>query len=113
MKVINRTDFMKLPAGTAFCKGKPWYFGSICFKGDTLDTPTGDWGYYEPAWVDAGDSGEAFDRLEEMLQLGKSYPMEDASGRDGCFDMDDLFLIFERADLEALKSCINDAIGVA
>lgn len=109
MRVVNRETFLKLPAGTVYAKGVPWSFNSLCFKGESLGN---DWYEHDPAWVEANDSGEAFDRLERMLHQGASYPMEDAEGRDGLFDADAIFLIFEKADLEKLRGLIDNAISV-
>lgn len=116
MRVFNRRDFMKLPAGTAFCKGKRWCFDSITFKGETLfgrDGEAIDWLETNPAWVDGKDSGECFDRLEEMLAAGVSYPMQDSDCRDGRFNDDDIFLVFDRVDLLTLRNLVDVAISVS
>ncbi|MDR3533962.1 MAG: hypothetical protein P4L90_25780 [Rhodopila sp.] len=110
MRVLNRVDFLKMPAGTIYARGIPWAFDGLSIKAESLGS---DWVCMNPCWVSAHDSGQAFDRLEEMLDTGKSYPAEDAFGRDGCFDADAIFLVFERADLEALQSHIAAALEVA
>lgn len=110
LRVLRRPDFLKLPAGTVYAKGKEWYFGSLSFKGESLGDR--DWYAHDPCWVDAQDSGEAFNRLEEMLETGASYPMESAEARDGLFEQDDIFLVFERDDLLALHGLIGDAIAL-
>jgi len=109
MKVLNRTDFLGMPAGTIYAKGVQWAFGGVSIKGETLGN---DWVCLDPAWVSAHDSGDAVGRLEEMLEQGASYPGEDAWGRDGCFDADAVFLVFERADLEELRGHIDRALEV-
>lgn len=107
MRVVDRKTFLRLPAGTIYCKGHPWVFGSICVKADSL---ANDWIYLDPAGPSAHDSGEASDLLEQSLATGSSFACEDAMGRDGCFNEEDVFLIFERADLESLRSYIDRAI---
>lgn len=109
MRVVNRKDFLKLPAGTIYCKGVCWAFESICIKGDSLEN---DWVYLNPAWPDARDSGEAVHILDSSLETGSSFPHETAEGRDGCFDDKDVFLIFERADLESLQAFISAALAL-
>lgn len=116
MRIYRRSEFMTLPAGIIYCKGKPWHFDGLCIKGETIvhgDGMAGDWCYCNPAWVDAHDSGEAAYRLEEMLATGASWPCEKDDSRDGCFDEDDIFLIFEAGDLMWLEERIKDAIGLA
>ncbi len=107
MRVVDRKAFLALPAGTIYCKGEPWAFGSICIKDDSLEN---DWIYLDPAWPSAFDPGEACALMQASLDGGPSFPCEDAMGRDGCFDDTAVFLIFEKADLETLRSHIDRAI---
>lgn len=108
MRVMNRADFLKMPPGTIYAKGIPWVFRNLSIKAETLGI---DWVCLDPCWVSAHDSGDAVDRLEEMMSAGASYPGEDAFGRDGCFDAEAVFLVFERADLEALQEHISAALA--
>jgi len=109
MRVYKRADFLQLPAGTVYCAGGEWFFGGICFKGDTMGN---DWSVLDPAWVDGKDSGECFARLGEMLDDGVSYPMEEDYGRDGLFDEGQIFLVFEGSDLKNLRGMIDKSIEV-
>jgi hypothetical protein len=107
MRVVNRKTFLTLPAGTIYCKGVPWAFDGLCIKGDSLEN---DWIYLDPAWPSAHDSGEATALLDQSLEAGSSFPCEESYGRDGCFDDKDVFLIFEKPDLEAFRSHIDVAL---
>lgn len=109
MRVVNRKNFLTLPAGTIYCKGVQWAFDGLCIKDDSLEN---DWIYLDPAWASAHDSGEATDLLQASLETGSSFAGEDAYGRDGCFDDKEVFLIFEKPDLEALRSHIDKALTV-
>lgn len=100
---------MKLPAGILFASGRRWYFTGMQVKGETIST---DFQSRQLDWVAANDSGEAFDRLEEMLSSGVSYPINEAFGRDGRFDDDDIFLVYEEADLIELRRCVDVALFV-
>lgn len=111
MRVVDRKTFLALPPGTAYCKGAKWYFNGLCFKHENAGT--NDWYGFDPAWVDGNDSGECFDRLEEMAERGASYPMQDSISRDGLFDADALFLVFERDDLLRLREMVDEAIAAA
>lgn len=108
MKIYRRKEFLDLPEGTIYAKGKRWYFDGLRIKGESYPN---DWRYLDPMWIDAQDSGEAFERLEEMLETGASYPMEEATSRDGLFDGEDIFLVAERADLEKLRAMIDTALN--
>ena len=109
MKIYRRKDFLELPEGTIYAKGKPWFFSYLSVKGKTLSN---DWSQLSPMWIEAYDDGEQWRRLDDMLENGASYPMQTSYGRDGCFDDDDLFLVPERDDLEKLRAMIDDAISV-
>lgn len=113
MRIYSRQEFLKLPVGTIYCKGKEWYFDNLCIKGESLlwEDGMGDWYEMDPAWVGGKNSGECFDRLQEMLDKQASYPMQNAECRDGCFEDTDLFLVFEKNDLIILRDYIEQAIA--
>lgn len=110
MRVVNRETFKQLPSGTAFQRGKPWVWSGLCFKQESY---VDDWWYVDVDTVEANDSGELFSRLEEMRTVGASYPIEDGSVRDGRFDPDDLFLIYEVEDLARIRDWIDEAIAAS
>jgi hypothetical protein len=111
MKIYRRDEFLKLPAGTIFAKGKPQYFESLSVKADSLPN---DFVYRQLVWFEShGDTGDEFDlglRFDAMVEIGASFPMEQSYGRDGCFDNDDLFLVYERADLLELRGVLDEAL---
>ena len=110
MKVLNRQDFMKMPEGTIFAKGKRWYFEQLSFKAGTMSD---DFVCLDLCNVDNDSFEQLIDRLEEMLSKGTSYPFDNTGfSRDGCFDEDDLFLVFEKDDLLILRSRIDEALTV-
>jgi hypothetical protein len=108
MRLYNRTDFLKLPPGTIFCAGMPFAFAGIRVKADTL--PYNDFVALDLQWIEAHDSSEATDRLDEMLHTGASYPMQESYGRDGAFSADQVYLVYEPADLERIIGYCQAAI---
>ena len=110
MRIFRRKQFLSLPAGTIYAKGKRWYFSDFSVKADTLDN---DWVQLSPMWIESRDDDDQFTKLEAMLEVGASYPMAESYGRDGFFDDDDLFLVPDRADLEQLRGIIDAALAVA
>lgn len=113
MKIYRRDEFLKLPAGTIFAKGKPQYFESLSVKADSLPN---DFIYRQLVWFDShGDTGDEFDqglRFDAMVEIGASFPMEQSYGRDGCFDNEDLFLVYEHADLLELRGVLDAALAL-
>lgn len=106
MRVYNRSEFLKLPEGTLFAKGKPWYWETLHVKGETW---TNDFLLRDLEWIEAPSSIDASHAMDMMLETGSSAPLETAYGRDGCFDDKDLFLVYEPADLDALAEIIAEA----
>lgn len=114
MRIYNRDEFLKLPAGTIFAKGKPQYFESLSVKADSMPN---DFIYRQLVWFEShGDTGDEFDlgrRFNAMVENGASFRMEQSYGRDGCFDDEDLFLVYESADLLELREIIDAALALA
>lgn len=107
MKLINREAFLKMPAGTIFCKGQPWHFDGPKVKGDSLPN---DYFFMSLDWIESDgiNDGQLFN---DMLANGTSQPMNECEARDGCFDNDDLFLVYEQSDLVELKNIIDEAMN--
>lgn len=115
MRIYNRVEFMKLPEGTLYVKGSPHAYGnSLCVKGETLQDMDGkdsDWFHRDLTEVEAQRSDQAMDRMDEMLEKGASYPVSAGTGRDGCFDPNDTFLVYEKADLDEMMQVLHRAGG--
>lgn len=109
MRVYTRTAFLTLPAGTLFCKGQPWAFEPLCAKGASLDN---DFFARDLAWVAGRSSHVCIQRLEAMLEQGESFPLATGEGRDGCYNDEDIFLVYEHDDLVALQQCIQQALAL-
>jgi len=108
MRILNRTQFLALPENTLFCKYKPCLFGDLTIKGET-------WGndFQTQEIADAIESmGSDFhDKLFEAEDKGTSLRMDfHCMGRDGCFDAEQLFAIYERIDIEALISRLRECL---
>lgn len=105
---------MKLPEGIFYAKGEKWYFGDIMMKGETVSNEGRNIDWYQSSfnWVDGNDTGECIYRLEEMKNNGASYPMQDNICRDGMFEDTEIFLVYEKSDLEKLKEYIQRAIEI-
>jgi hypothetical protein len=110
MKIVDRKAFLALPAGTVYAKYAPSYFEELCIKGETL--PYNDWCEQDIVGsFHAKDSGEWSNLLDESLMTGKSLQMDfNIEARDGCFDDDQLFAVWEQRDVLALIARLLDAV---
>ncbi len=107
MKIYSRKDFLNLPDGTIFCKGTKWCFDNLSIKGHSWDN---DFLYVDLCNIDAHDTGQWVDRLEDSLKNGTSYLINNNAARDGIFDEDAIFLVYEKEDLEFMSDIIKIAI---
>lgn len=117
MKIVNRETFLTLPAGTVFAKYTPCSFGDVQMKADTCgaDFVCNSLIPMFEGWSDS----DSFLRVCDAMEAGESSPPfdYDSYGRDGFFDQDQLFAVFERRDLEALisqlQACLADGYPTA
>lgn len=98
MKIVNRKEFLSLPAGTLFAKYAPCCFESINIKGETLTS---------------NDflSSElfTFPMFDVWFENGDSVDIEtDFLCRDGLFDDEQLFAVFENSDIEKLIAKLKE-----
>lgn len=108
MKIVNRSQFLQLPPGTLYAPGQRWAFDGLCVKGETLPNNE-DWSYRTLVWIDSEGDADQWQKLEQMLEKGTSEPLARYYNRDGSFDPQAIFLIYEPADLSALKAVIATA----
>jgi hypothetical protein len=110
MKIVNRAAFLAMPAGTVFQKYSPCVFGDIEIKGDTLTTD-----FYATSaggtCIDFNDTGDLFDKCDAMEKRGASCAVDfDTVQRDGLFDLDQLFAVWDRADVEMLVNRLAESL---
>jgi len=102
MKIIDRKTFLSLPDETLFSKYEPCVFGDLTIKGATVGTND----FLTQQISDAvayNDSGDFGYIMETARETGCSIYMDfDCMGRDGLFDEEQLFAIWETADIVAL-----------
>ena len=111
MKIVNLDQFIALPAGTFFSKYEPCCFEDLNIKGDSI-LQTKDFFYQSIAdSIDHHDSGQFSNMLFESQETGKSMPMNfDVEGRDGCFEPNQLFAVWEPQDVEKLIARLQAAM---
>ncbi len=111
MRLVKRQELMTLPGGTLFCElQQKWVFGGLQLKMETIVTlgKNRDFWVQPLDWPEADDTGMAVDRLDEMARDSNvSYPIEQANSRHGLYDDDQLYLVYEKADTDALLSALG------
>lgn len=117
MRIVTRGEFYKLPEGTVCSKYKPCIFGEpfVLLQAwfHENDEPL-DFLYKDLfGEVDAYDSGEEIDILYSAEETGESFKMDfDCGMRDGLFDPEQKFAIWEEEDLVGLLQNVQQALDV-
>lgn len=113
MRIVDRATFIALPARTVYQKYKPCIFGPINIKLDSVQDF--DWfelcGVDQPDFPENNDTGAWVACCDEM-EHGGSLPMVfETITRDGCFDKDQLFAVWEDADVLGLIGVLQGTLA--
>ena len=109
MRIIDRATFLKMPPNTVFTKYKPHIFDELMIKGESW---TNDFWTQDFLQLDYDDSLEIFDILDAARKEGKSFNLDlNCECRDGLFDDDQLFAVFEKQDVEMLIERLKRCVG--
>ena len=113
MKIVDRKTFLSLPAGTVYSKYAPCFFDGLAIKcSDPNDGRSNDFLYDDLiAPVDAHDSDE-FCAMCENAEHGKLIPLTftENTSRDGLFENEQLFAIYEDADVVAMILRLSECV---
>lgn len=109
MRILNLKQFRALPEGVVFMKYTPSFFGSLQEKGET-------WGsdFISAELTDNINCGssEELDLILDKAEKDSNYSITmdlECGGRDGFFEDEQLFAVYEQIDIdnliEKLKTC--------
>lgn len=103
MKIVNLPQFLALPPDTLFSKFAPCYMEELLIKGDSLHE-CDDFCFQSIAdAIESNSSRDWSDKIFDAKNNGTSLRMDfDCQGRDGCFEKDQLFAVWEKEDVMAL-----------
>lgn len=114
MKVLNREQFLALPQRTLFHKFEPIVEDQLCvFLGKC---GTDDF-VYQGLGLSAIESAGGRDTIDLLFKAidsnGElSIPTDfNCAGRDGMFDKGQLFLVYEKQDVEKLIGLLQECIS--
>lgn len=111
MRIVNKKEFLALPAGTLYSEYDPQVIDGLFIKGETIfhgGIPR-DYVYESLIGnVDANDSNEEFEILIDAEENGTSFKLDfDCRMRDGLFDDSKLYAIYEPEDIIGLINKLN------
>ncbi len=109
MKIVDRKTFLAMPPGTLFAKYEPCNFDVLQIKGESIAN-IDFWSQRIAGSIDCEDSGEFIDILLHAQQTGASVPVDvECQDRDGLFEDEQMFAVWESKDVERLLDRIHQA----
>jgi len=104
MRIVNLTEFMKLPKGTVYSKYSPCVFEGLMVKENNSGEI--DW-YYQSLIGNLTDYNEFFEKCHSYK--GESIELDfDIIGRDAMYDKGQLFAVYEKKDIENFIKCLQN-----
>lgn len=110
MKLVNRETFLRLPIGTIYSKYEPCIARSPQIKNETLTGMQGqsiDWFYQDLV------EPNLMENMIDLISGTGQTDLDDAGQRDGCFDYDEYYLIWQPKDLQQLITNLQAALPIA
>jgi hypothetical protein len=108
---VSKAELKALPKGTPFAQylgGRaPWpgSFDILVGADEYID----DFYYRSTNCPDADSSEEMWDRQREMVESGAAYPVELSIGREGYYDPDTRYLVWEPDDVRRIVALLLGA----
>jgi len=110
MKIINLEEFLKLPSNTLFHKYTPQVFGGLQVKAcDPFDNYAPS--FYVKDLYGFTEGSVCSETNSDIIDSGSFKWDLNSVGRDGMYDYDQLFCVYENDDVERLilqlSMCLN------
>src|SRR6185503_20635672 len=103
MKIVNKQEFYKLPAGTLFSFYEPCIFTGINIKGKTIQDMEKPIDFFYKSLignVSANHTGEFLDILSTANENKNEFKLDFiTSSRDGIFDEESLYAIYNTNEI--------------
>jgi hypothetical protein len=115
MRLVDLPTFLAMPAGTVYAKYEPCVFGELAIKDDSVPASDPVTWYLQdliPWFEGCNESMGYFDALESMQRGEETPPLDyDITSKDGLYEREQLFAVFERRDVEALVARLSRALN--
>lgn len=114
MRIVDLATFMAMPRGTVYQKFEPVAFGPIEIFGGPFSTRDFISCDFTTCPLENDGIDDLLRRVDGMIDEGASHPVcFDDWQRDSGHDPDQLFAVWEDADLEALIAQLRAGMGNA
>lgn len=110
MKLLSRDEFLKHPAPCVYAVSSG--INDLCFEGPLLKTENieNDWYYMDFKTWENSCSQEYFDNHGKMLINKEGFPLDESVGRDGMFDDDCIYLVYDNSDVRKMIELLSETL---
>lgn len=100
MKILNRKDFLKTPRGTVYSYYEPCVFKELNIKTTDNKDYENDFVYFSLIGEFDIEKGKEYSEICRRMEDGESVLASfEETQREGLFDDDQLFLVYEKEDV--------------
>jgi hypothetical protein len=114
MKIVNRKTFLAMPEGTVFAKYDPSIIREPMVKFDTIESGGKVIDFYYASLTDEVDCSGSFERdgiMDAAEHEGVPFALHfNTQCRDGLYDADQLFAVWDRDDVVGLIARLQLAL---
>ena len=101
-----------MPRGTVYSYYEPHVFRELEIKADDSGNYENDWLFDSLVGAVKSDSSENFSQTCESMETGKSAEVDfNYTGRDGLFEDEQLYAVYEKEDVEKLIVRLKEALS--
>lgn len=101
MKILSRKEFLKTPRGTVYSYYEPCVFRELNVKTTDSTDYENDFVYFSLIGEFDIQDGKDFSDICTRMEDGESIPASfEETQREGLFDDEQLFLVYEKEDVE-------------
>lgn len=116
MKIVNRDEFLKCPAGTIFSHYQDVIFEGLMVKGDSIVGDDGDnidfWYENLIGNIKSSGSNDFIDKILRARESESSLELEwDSHERDGLYDKEQLYAVYDKKDHFQLIQNLSRVFG--
>lgn len=111
MKIVNREQFLKMPAGTLFSKYTHCIFEELLIKGETLRNINKTDDFYYQQIQGAIDLDQYNNLCIGRINITNSFDMDFyCQSRDGQYDENELYAIWNEVDVQQLIARLQQVL---
>lgn len=112
MRIVNLDTFLAIKGEVLFAKYEPVIFNDLCIRSAGGAYSNKDFVCQEIIQVEGDDGNEVINKLFRSAEQGESFKLDlDCMGRDGLFNPDQLFLVWEKEDVKALIARLTTTLN--